>query len=83
MRSFLLLTSLMALILGFAGTALGVRPRPAAADTSAVEQQIRALEAQVSVLTQAVEDLDRRFDDHQARTPVDPGPDAPAVEPDD
>ncbi len=73
MRSFLLLASLLALVLGFAGTALGVRPRPAAADTSAVEEQLRTLTVQVDVLTQALEDLEQRFDDHRARTPVDAG----------
>jgi len=89
MRSFLLLTSLMALVLGFAGTAMGVRPRPAAADTTAVEEQVRVLASQVTVLAQALEDLERRFEDHRARTPVtaiatsDEGPAAPAPEADD
>ncbi len=72
MRPFLLLTSLLALALGFAGTALGVRPRPVVAGSSTTVERTQELEMRVRVLTEALEDLEERFADHQARMPARP-----------
>jgi hypothetical protein len=73
MRGFLLLTSLMALVLGFAGTALGVRPRPKPVEAPPDAEALRSVERRLEVVIQALEDLEERFEEHVARTPAVPG----------
>jgi thioredoxin-like negative regulator of GroEL len=68
MKSFILLVSLTALCLGFAGTALGVRPVPVQADAAEGAPRVRVLQSQVEVLTAALEDLEQRLEEHRART---------------
>ncbi len=51
MRSFVLVVSLTALCLGFAGTALGVRPRPVQAEGIPDAARIKSLQARIEVLT--------------------------------
>jgi hypothetical protein len=81
MRSFLLLTSLLALVLGFAGTALGVRPRPVVADSAVAAERIDELELRVTVLTRALDALEDRFEEHRARSPALPATEDPGEEP--
>jgi hypothetical protein len=70
MRSCVLVVSLTALCLAFAGAVLGVRPRPVQAEAESDAVRLRVLEARVSVLTGALEDLERRLEEHRFRTPA-------------